>query len=1324
MASIEKLLLKGIRSFDPDENAVIHFYKPLTIIVGQNGSGKTTIIEALKYATTGDMPPNTKGGAFIHDPRVLGRNEVTSEVRLRFFNVNGLAMEAQRSAQVLQKKTTSTFKTLQSIIQSIDPETNEKTSITVRSCDLDEEMSRNLGVSKAILDNVIFCHQEESNWPLSDSSTLKKRFDEIFASTNYSKLCDELRKSAKAEAMVVKEHRMNLTIREKDREKAQKIRLQNGELQDKIQTSSAKTDAWTEQLEELSLAIETLSEGAEEQQQAITRLAVLERDVSAYSKECNEIRRTLDEIIAPNEPLEKLLADVEMQISNDKEKKNQIELQHQALDKELSKSQTQTYSLLSQQGKYKADSENYDRTLEERKKLISEIRPKLLQGSSPGSDLFFDDNEETVEEFFQLFESQIAHDQREAELAKEQSRSKQNELNAELQNLRIQELQCNVILKSSISKKEDCIRKLNDARERIKSIQTETIDIEALQRDVQEKETAVDLAKLKAEDGNIDRQIAQKNQELSEADDLLTKSYQAAPSPAQNHTLESRVTLTVKTADRKEKSNRLNKLIDANRKHFERHLNHTPLPQSIGYQVQSTIGVKKEAIKTKTHLVKDVNIKLASVEAKFAMLQSQVTKKQAQLIELQSHVQAACGSQDLPTAIRQAEGLLHTKESQLHQNKGMESIYSDLLDKSCHPRESLNDPKRMKYDIQQVVPESCPLCDATFQKQWDAKQFIKDLAEKHHSLQESSRELTLESQRVKATLAKLRNVSAEWDHLERIRKIELPGLEEEQRQYVARAVDLRRELGEHESELQQILLDVADLEKLIKPSLEISFLDVQLSQLDEELRLLPQDTACPVPDERSNQTSKLAARCKELRAELEALRSKKEAERDQIIELENAVRSAKDFLLKASSKDQDLLNLTTLISNLEGEIANAEKKAEMSSSRVEELVPQIASKQREIDLAISTGDELITKHQQSLHFLTQCKGRLNTMEQTIQQFDSNNTHMQLNQINITIQKHNSKISQIQGQLEELSQLKEALVARINTSTAQKENIQKNIKYLEITNKLEAAEQECTHLRQLYVNRDNTKHQAELVEKRERQNYLIAKRSGLLGEIRIMEAQIKRNQRELEISYKDIDELYRTNAHLVAISELKAEELTNYNVALEKAIMKYHSCKMAEINKIIQELWTSTYYGSDIDTIRIKSDAEKQAARSFNYRLVMVKGSVELDMRGRCSAGQKVLASIIVRLALAEAFGTNCGVLALDEPTTNLDCDNIRNLAQSLVSIIKSRSNQHNFQLVVITHDVEFTAALGRSDYTDHYWVVSKDNGKTSSIRRKDVKDIV
>lgn len=62
---------------------------------------------------------------------------------------------------------------------------------------------------------------------------------------------------------------------------------------------------------------------------------------------------------------------------------------------------------------------------------------------------------------------------------------------------------------------------------------------------------------------------------------------------------------------------------------------------------------------------------------------------------------------------------------------------------------------------------------------------------------------------------------------------------------------------------------------------------------------------------------------------------------------------------------------------------------------------------------------------------------------------------------------------------------------------------------------------------------------------------------------------------------------------------------------------------------------------------------------------MVKDGTEMDMRGRCSAGQKVLASIIIRLALSESFSANCGILALDEPTTNLDKENIRALSCAL-----------------------------------------------------------
>ena len=69
----------------------------------------------------------------------------------------------------------------------------------------------------------------------------------------------------------------------------------------------------------------------------------------------------------------------------------------------------------------------------------------------------------------------------------------------------------------------------------------------------------------------------------------------------------------------------------------------------------------------------------------------------------------------------------------------------------------------------------------------------------------------------------------------------------------------------------------------------------------------------------------------------------------------------------------------------------------------------------------------------------------------------------------------------------------------------------------------------------------------------------------------------------------------------------------------------------------------------------------------------------------------MLACLIIRLALAETFCLNCGILALDEPTTNLDAENSASLAEALRNIMMTRREQENFQLVIITHDERFAS---------------------------------
>lgn len=64
---------------------------------------------------------------------------------------------------------------------------------------------------------------------------------------------------------------------------------------------------------------------------------------------------------------------------------------------------------------------------------------------------------------------------------------------------------------------------------------------------------------------------------------------------------------------------------------------------------------------------------------------------------------------------------------------------------------------------------------------------------------------------------------------------------------------------------------------------------------------------------------------------------------------------------------------------------------------------------------------------------------------------------------------------------------------------------------------------------------------------------------------------------------------------------------------------------------------------DIDTIEICTEDEESGTmkkrRTYNYRVVMMKGDVALDMRGRCSAGQKVpyLPSSIISVFLWPYF---------------------------------------------------------------------------------------
>ena len=110
-----------------------------------------------------------------------------------------------------------------------------------------------MGVSKALLEHVIFCHQEESDWPLQGDKILKAHFDEIFSATKYTKALEALHKEKKQldmqiSKMVADERVMRTKLNELERinqdRQGYKVRadLLRGELET-LRSTRGRTEA-------------------------------------------------------------------------------------------------------------------------------------------------------------------------------------------------------------------------------------------------------------------------------------------------------------------------------------------------------------------------------------------------------------------------------------------------------------------------------------------------------------------------------------------------------------------------------------------------------------------------------------------------------------------------------------------------------------------------------------------------------------------------------------------------------------------------------------------------------------------------------------------------------------------------------------------------------------------------------------------------------------------------------------------------------------------------------------------------------------------------
>lgn len=133
------------------------------------------------------------------------------------------------------------FKQLEGILRTRDD--NGELVTTSNGCaEMDKQMPSLLGVSRAVLENVIFCHQEESLWPLGDANTLKANFDAIFSATRYSKALETIRKLRKEHVALAKDLEADLRLLLRDQEQAEKLRGDLSKAQESLEGFESKIE--------------------------------------------------------------------------------------------------------------------------------------------------------------------------------------------------------------------------------------------------------------------------------------------------------------------------------------------------------------------------------------------------------------------------------------------------------------------------------------------------------------------------------------------------------------------------------------------------------------------------------------------------------------------------------------------------------------------------------------------------------------------------------------------------------------------------------------------------------------------------------------------------------------------------------------------------------------------------------------------------------------------------------------------------------------------------------------------------------------------------
>uniref|UniRef100_K3WA27 Rad50/SbcC-type AAA domain-containing protein n=1 Tax=Globisporangium ultimum (strain ATCC 200006 / CBS 805.95 / DAOM BR144) TaxID=431595 RepID=K3WA27_GLOUD len=1206
MSSIEKLSIRGIRSFSPNREEIIEFYHPLTVILGDNGCGKTTIIECLKISCTGSLPPGARGGqSFVHDPKIAGTNEVKASIRLRFRNCAGKAMVVQRTYQLLQTKAKLQFKAMDGVIRVVN-DLGEKVSMSHKCGELDRHIPEVLGVSKAILESVIFCHQEESNWPLQEGAELKKRFDAIFESARYTKALEAIRKLRKSRNTDTKDFKRDLDILSVKMKSADAIR-------DKIDAAGKKLASVLEETEQATENLERAEETLAEMEQL---MADIREQEMCLDRTLVEVQQKEEGVERAYKNIEQMMSDADEELESLLNNYDEIIIEHQKAFHGL---QSQEFQLMEQKS---AAQNTYVElfkskgVVEEKVKAKQRLMSELLDMAGAFGTKYnvhvqpLSSQDEELQSFLSKFKCVVQQKQTVLNEFESATQKAEDALNEEISVLTGKQHHAKEGLKSKQREQGVINQEKRDNAAKLKELSRLSVpsqrDVAELERVIEEAEKSVQTYKDQHDSPALESEIQALNRKV------LDTNYEIEQLSGKVKLLRiherDQISLDSKRADCQNKRDDLNAKLAEKASEFQEVLAGCGFPIDSDSLAGTIRHVDNLVIDRKRdYELKKKELSLAEGKLQENMMTAKLVEKSLASLRLEKN---ELERNQLGTMRRIMEEILPGDDlkNAEHGLEVLEKAYFDAKDKTMRCKNTITFLNIFKKNGEN--DKCCPLClrgmnegelnafKAAINDKTDDNK-VRDKINKSEAQEKTAHDKWKDMEKCMPSWRK-------WIRLE----TQIPEKSSELDEIYATQRSLQTDVKDKKYQYETVQRQFEDAQKAQRDFAVLGDAAEESMRLkhriDEEERRLRSLSTDMIGSAASSLTDVQAA-LDDKQAELQELNRQLQRKQTELQRNQGMLQQLQNDL---HNKKEDKVTMVQQRKDYDAAIEEQQKLRDREKTLRETMLDETEAEmilERDLRAKLQEREsrraDAAAKQKNLRAELQQHQGDLRTFSDKLK-------HVQAS----SVQDFGQELQRLGQQITQTKQKQVAATQALNDLTPQiatarqnldqqetfKRHIRDNLEYRKLERDLDLAKGEIDLVRQKL----NNLPAVDDVSKRiHGAKAAVSEAQGICGTLKGRKQQLNEQIREYKIQlrqseFKNIEGKYRKKLIEFETTTMAVADLDKYYRALDQSLIEYHSKKIEEINTIIRSLWQITYKGQDIDSIEIVSGPENGSAAAM------------------------------------------------------------------------------------------------------------------------------